>query len=216
MVNSGQRRGGGNHVRGGGRGTSGVHRAQKSHQGAQGQGCNPQGTARGPQEIGAARVGGGICTYGTRTPRNTQDPEFYQYLQQSDPQLLAFGNSDDDDDDDDDGDDDDGDEEDDDEEDDDEATEQGPPAPLEDDTDKPAAPARVVQARDVEGWCAGAREGSLGAMRSLVKAFRVACHYGDSEESFEGTMRITSSATYNTVMMFMLKEVRLMLTIVDG
>lgn len=135
----------------------------------------------------------------------SQDPEFYQYLQQSDPQLLAFGNSDDDDEEDDDEEDDDDDEV---EEDDDEADEQ-PAGPLSKEPERQprASAARVVQAGDVEAWCASATEGSLGAMRSLVKVFRVACHYGDSEESFEGTMRITSSATYNAAMMFMLKEV---------
>lgn len=43
--------------------------------------------------------------------------------------------------------------------------------------------AKAVTLTAVEGWCRTAQEKhSLGAMRSLMRVYRVACHYGDSEE----------------------------------
>ena len=39
---------------------------------------------------------------------------------------------------------------------------------------------------------------------SFVQAYRVACHYGDSEEQVEESMRIASSAVYNKLMLFVL------------
>ncbi|KAG2453202.1 hypothetical protein HYH02_002526 [Chlamydomonas schloesseri] len=48
---------------------------------------------------------------------------------------------------------------------------------------------------------------ALGSFSYLVKAYRLACHYGDpSEDAEEGRLRITSSTVYNTIMLFMLRE----------
>eukprot|EP00887_Chlorella_sp_A99_P000978 scaffold5.g978.t1 len=132
-----------------------------------------------------------------------QDPEFYAYLQQTDKELLAFGedlsdleggSSDEE--------------------------EGGSVSGSEGEEDDAAAGSAAQQqpaARErgggaaltlaaVEGWCAAASGGSLGAMRSLTRAYRVACHYGDSEEQVDETMRIASSAVFNRVMLFVLKE----------
>ena len=38
----------------------------------------------------------------------------------------------------------------------------------------------------------------------VPQAYRVACHYGDSEEQVEESMRIASSAVYNKLMLFVL------------
>jgi len=40
-----------------------------------------------------------------------------------------------------------------------------------------------------------------------LQAYRVACHYGDSEEQVEESMRIASSAVYNKLMLFVLVSV---------
>ena len=42
---------------------------------------------------------------------------------------------------------------------------------------------------------------------SLLQAFRVACHFGDSEQEVHDSLRISSSAVFNGVLMFVLKEV---------
>lgn len=56
-------------------------------------------------------------------------------------------------------------------------------------------------------WCAAARDqASLAAMKALLKAYRVACHYGDGDEEMAATLRITSGAVFNRVLLFMLKE----------
>ena len=43
--------------------------------------------------------------------------------------------------------------------------------------------------------------------RPLPQAFRVACHFGDSEREVHDSLRISSSAVFNGVLMFALKEV---------
>ena len=39
-----------------------------------------------------------------------------------------------------------------------------------------------------------------------MQAYRLACHYGDSEEEVHETMKISSSAVFNKLMLFVLKE----------
>ena len=52
-----------------------------------------------------------------------------------------------------------------------------PPAP------RSAAVRITVTSAVVSKWCETAKgQASLGTMRYLVKAYRMACHYGDSEE----------------------------------
>lgn len=40
------------------------------------------------------------------------------------------------------------------------------------------------------------------------QAFRVACHYGDTEAGVEETLGAVSAAVFNNLIIFMLKEVR--------
>ena len=42
-----------------------------------------------------------------------------------------------------------------------------------------------------------------------LQAYRLACHYGDSEEQVHETMKISSSAVFSKLMLFVLKEVSL-------
>ena len=39
-----------------------------------------------------------------------------------------------------------------------------------------------------------------------MQAYRLACHYGDTEEEVHETMKISSSAVFNKLMLFVLKE----------
>ena len=41
-----------------------------------------------------------------------------------------------------------------------------------------------------------------------MQAFRLACHYGDSEVEVHETLTATSSSVFNRLLIFMLKEVR--------
>jgi nucleolar complex protein 2 len=62
----------------------------------------------------------------------------------------------------------------------------------------------------VDSWCTDIKSrGSFRAVRSLLQAFRAACHYGDddgdTDESSE-KLGIISSAVFNKVMVFVLNE----------
>ena len=59
----------------------------------------------------------------------------------------------------------------------------------------------------VSKWCTAAKvKASIGAMRQLLKAFRVACHYSDTEAETEASLQITSSRVFNQILLFVLKE----------
>ncbi|KIY92006.1 hypothetical protein MNEG_15957, partial [Monoraphidium neglectum] len=165
-----------------------------------------------------------------------RDPEFYAYLQQSDAELLGFGAGADDDEDADEDDADEDDEEDDGSEEeglesDEEGDGKGKAAAAEKKTKKKAAKgaeeegssgdeeeeaaaekegrkaAVNVTSGMVEVWCARALEGaSITAMRQLLKAYRVACHYGDSEAELDAGLRLSSGAAFNRLLLFVLRE----------
>jgi hypothetical protein len=142
------------------------------------------------------------------------DPEFYAYLELTDKELLAFGGGD-------------GSgggsssSEEEAEEEEEEAV-----APAKGGARKAAAAAAAAEAAAadaagaaaagapqtvtlelVDAWGAAALErGSLGAARALFRAYRAACHYGDSEESVDAGLRIGSSAAYNRLMLFALRH----------
>ena len=134
------------------------------------------------------------------------DPEFYEYLAATDKQLLAFGGGDDSEEEDE--------EESDEEEEEKEGAEEGKSDGEEVEEDKksgdkvPAAPEKgTVTLALVDSWCTAAlKNASLGAMRSLLRAYRVACHYGDSEDQVQEGLRLGSSAAYNRLMLFVLRE----------
>ncbi|KAG8635082.1 hypothetical protein MANES_17G118000v8 [Manihot esculenta] len=60
----------------------------------------------------------------------------------------------------------------------------------------------------VDSWCNSVREnGKIGSVRSLMKAFRIACHYGD-DGGDDSSMKFTimSSGVFNKIMSFTLSE----------
>lgn len=60
----------------------------------------------------------------------------------------------------------------------------------------------------VDSWCDAVHDGpKLGAVRSLLRAFRSACHYGDDGGDDPTTNFTTmSSSVFNKVMLFVLNE----------
>ncbi|PNX72341.1 nucleolar complex protein 2, partial [Trifolium pratense] len=126
-----------------------------------------------------------------------KDQDFYEFLKENDPELLKF--SDDDDDDDEDVD-----------------------AGMEDEdlqVDKEAiehevqekdkkSSKKVITTSMVDLWCKSIKEnGSLNAVRSLMRAFRTACHYGDDEENESmAKLSVMSSVVFNKIMLTVLNE----------
>lgn len=130
-----------------------------------------------------------------------KDPEFYQFLQEHDKELLEF-----------------------DEEDEDAETE------VDDEGDKirvgedgyeddiadidstlekeDKSSKKVITTAMVDLWCSAIREKTtVGAVRSLMKAFRTACHYGDDDGDDSSTkFSIMSSSVFNKIMLFVLNE----------
>lgn len=66
----------------------------------------------------------------------------------------------------------------------------------------------VITAAMVDSWCNTIREnGKLSAVRSLLRAFKTACHYGDDGGDDSSTkFSIMSSSVFNKVMLFILSE----------
>jgi len=111
------------------------------------------------------------------------DPEFYEYLQQTDKELLDFDMSEG--------------EEDEEEE---EEEEQLGDAPLK-------TVERTITTEMVESWTkAVISKGSLVGMKNLLRAYRLACHFGDNEEELASSFSISGSNTFNMVMLFVLQE----------
>ncbi|CAK7339205.1 unnamed protein product [Dovyalis caffra] len=66
----------------------------------------------------------------------------------------------------------------------------------------------VITTAMVESWCNSVREnGKISAIRSLLKAFKIACHYGD-DGGVDSSVKysIMSSSVFNKVMIFVLSE----------
>ncbi|GAB4817038.1 hypothetical protein N2152v2_004084 [Parachlorella kessleri] len=150
-----------------------------------------------------------------------RDPEFYKYLQATDKELLDFGAGESEDEEG--GSQEEGASDEEDEEDGEEEEEEGrqedrqkatggkkgvkgEPEEAEEEGE-PGGKGRsmTVTLSVVDSWCKAAKEkASMGPVRSIIKAYRIACHYGDSEEQVDATMRIASSAVYNRLMLFVL------------
>ncbi|KAF8041037.1 hypothetical protein BT93_B3072 [Corymbia citriodora subsp. variegata] len=123
-----------------------------------------------------------------------KDPEFFQFLKEHDQELLEF-----------------------DDEDIEESADsdiEGGEAVVDDesshgDLDFEKKPSKnIVTAEMVDSWCKSIKEsGKVGAIRSLMRAFRWASHYGDDEGADSsaglGTM---SSNVFNKIMIFVLTE----------
>ncbi|CAK8574066.1 unnamed protein product [Lathyrus sativus] len=124
-----------------------------------------------------------------------KDPDFYEFLKEHDQELLQF--SDDDIDEDLDADMEDGDLH---------VDEEAPEHEVQEKDKKSSK--KVITTAMVDLWCKSIKEnGSLNALRSLMKAFRTACHYGDDEENDSMTkLSVMSSAVFNKIMLTVLNE----------
>ncbi|KGN63175.1 nucleolar complex protein 2 homolog isoform X2 [Cucumis sativus] len=132
----------------------------------------------------------------------TKDPEFFEFLKEHDKELLEFNDEDIDEDADDDVEDADGDVED---------------ADLHENyksnkpvvSEKEETPSKKsITTEMVDSWCHSIEEnGKLVALRSLLKAFRTACHYGDDNGDDISTKFSTMSSTvFNKIMLFVLSK----------
>ncbi|KAK4347661.1 hypothetical protein RND71_034000 [Anisodus tanguticus] len=130
-----------------------------------------------------------------------KDPEFYQFLQEHDKELLEF-------DDDEDIDDDAETEMDGDKIEDDEADEFDAKQLVHADGKEVKSSTNVITSAMVDSWCSSIHENrSSAAIRSLMRAFRTACHYGDDTgEDVKSKWSTMSSVVFNKIMLFVLKE----------
>ncbi|GMP83953.1 hypothetical protein CsSME_00037681 [Camellia sinensis var. sinensis] len=127
-----------------------------------------------------------------------KDPDFFQFLKEHDKELLEFNDEDIDED---------IETEMDEEMQEDEETEAHDIKHLARTADKEAKSSKnVITSAMVDSWCNAIRKNSnLGAVRSLMRAFRTACHYGDDGED-EAKFSIMSSSVFNKIMLFVLSE----------
>ncbi|KAM0950150.1 putative nucleolar complex protein [Dioscorea sansibarensis] len=112
-----------------------------------------------------------------------KDPEFYQYLKDFDKELLDFNDE---------------------EFDDDEGIDVDDTEPQADDIQKPLA--KAITSEMIDTWCKAVKDGKLGGVRSMLRAFRTACHYGDDGEKDSPQLNIISSVVFNKIMVFVLNE----------
>lgn len=116
-----------------------------------------------------------------------KDPEFYAYLEATDKELLAFDESDSE-----------------------ENVDQDGVEEIEEMEAKKGVSVKeekLITMSQLDTWCGAAlNDASLGAVRMLLKVYRTACHYGDSEESVVEGMQLASSSVYNRILLFVLKE----------
>lgn len=78
--------------------------------------------------------------------------------------------------------------------------------PIVEEEQKPSA--KVITTEMVDSWCkAIKKDRKVGAVRSLLRAFRAACHYGDDgEDDSAPKFSIISSNVFNQIMVFVLNE----------
>nr|AQX44083.1 nucleolar complex protein 2-like protein [Dendrobium officinale] len=116
-----------------------------------------------------------------------KDPDFYQYLKENDKELLEFNDED---------------------------ITEDEVSDLEDVDSEVTAEKlqtrgpKVITTTNVDTWCTSIKEKrSLGAIRSMLRAFRTACHHGDDAEDGSGLkFTILSSSVFNKIMVFALNE----------
>ncbi|KAL0904968.1 hypothetical protein M5K25_027135 [Dendrobium thyrsiflorum] len=116
-----------------------------------------------------------------------KDPDFYKYLKENDKELLEFNDED---------------------------ITEDEVSDLEDVDSKLTAEKlqtrgpKVITTTNVDTWCTAIKEKrSLGAIRSMLRAFRTACHHGDDAEDGSGQkFTILSSSVFNKIMVFVLNE----------
>ncbi|KAG8092111.1 hypothetical protein GUJ93_ZPchr0012g20636 [Zizania palustris] len=60
----------------------------------------------------------------------------------------------------------------------------------------------------VDSWCKGAEDGNIGSIRSVLQAFRKACHYGeDNGDNSAPKFSVMSGSVLDKVMHFVLKNI---------
>ena len=121
-----------------------------------------------------------------------KDPEFYKYLQESESNLLDFDSDDD--------------------EAGGESTSDEEDEGKDEDGEAPTAAGNkkvfIINEDSTNQWCQSALDkGSLGAVKNVLKAYRVGCHYGDDEdETSQISFRLSDSNVFNQLMLFVLKH----------
>ncbi|KAL3850067.1 hypothetical protein ACJIZ3_011949 [Penstemon smallii] len=132
---------------------------------------------------------------GTLQKLQEKDPEFYEFLKEHDKELLEFNEEDIDDD-----------FESDEEE---EETQIDQYDNLDGEAENGEEPSKnVITTAMVDSWCTEIHDGAkIGAIRSLLRAFRAACHYGDDSGDDSTTKFSTmSSSVFNKIMLVVLTE----------
>lgn len=73
---------------------------------------------------------------------------------------------------------------------------------------KKANEQKTITSAMVKSWCDSIREDAkLGGVRSILRAYRTACHYGDDTGDDQSTkFSVMSSAVFNKIMIFVLSE----------
>ncbi|XP_051188509.1 nucleolar complex protein 2 homolog [Lolium perenne] len=112
-----------------------------------------------------------------------KDPEFFKYLEECDQDLLGFNEDDIDDDQ--------------------ESDEEPRSVPKE----EPKESVKPITMEMVDSWCDGAEDGKIGSIRSILQAFRRACHYGeDTADNSAPKFSVMSGSVLDKVMHFVLKN----------
>ncbi|KAG0474553.1 hypothetical protein HPP92_014239 [Vanilla planifolia] len=115
-----------------------------------------------------------------------KDPEFYQYLKEHDKELLEFNDEDDD-----------------------------ALSDLEEDVESKSTKenlliqvGKVITTTKFDSWCNAIKQkNSIGCIRSVLRAYRMACHHGDDvEDAVDRKFAILSSGVFNKIMVFVLNE----------
>lgn len=63
----------------------------------------------------------------------------------------------------------------------------------------------LITSESLTSWCRAAQKNaSIGAVRQVTRLYRVACHFGDEDEDQDESLKLASSAVYNNILLFML------------
>nr|CAB3494306.1 unnamed protein product [Digitaria exilis] len=117
-----------------------------------------------------------------------KDPEFYKYLKEHDKDLLGFDDDDDDE-----------------IEDDEETGISDDAEPVSKDEQKQVV--KPITMEMVDSWCDGVENEKIGSIRSILQAFRRACHYGEDQgDNSAPKFSVMSGSVLDKVMHFVLKH----------